>query len=195
MTPQSGDSLPGPAAGFALLAARRGTASKPCVSLAGSGCAEGGSAPVATEPLELVSKADRTRLPEDIEDAYPLSHLQAGMLYHMQLTIEGAPDYRQCQQPLPASARGVLIDRFPRRRAAPCGSPRHLTDLLRTRSVQRAATTCTPECTRGSKGGRPHHLRDLSRIRLFKRTSTRVAWSIGSASTAADPAAGVSADR
>ena len=38
-----------------------------------------------TQPFELVSEADRERLPPDLEDAYPLSKLQAGMLYHMDL--------------------------------------------------------------------------------------------------------------
>ncbi len=39
-----------------------------------------------SEPFSLVAAADRPRLPADIEDAYPLSCLQAGMLYHMQRT-------------------------------------------------------------------------------------------------------------
>ena len=43
---------------------------------------------VHTEPLSLLSEEDRARLPADIEDAYPLSQLQAGMLYH----IEERPD-------------------------------------------------------------------------------------------------------
>jgi amino acid adenylation domain-containing protein len=38
--------------------------------------------------FSLVSDADRERLPEDVEDAYPLTRLQAGMLYHMALTRE-----------------------------------------------------------------------------------------------------------
>src|SRR5205085_10812788 len=36
----------------------------------------------------LGSADDRRRLPADLEDAYPLTQLQAGMLYHMAL----APD-------------------------------------------------------------------------------------------------------
>jgi amino acid adenylation domain-containing protein len=35
-----------------------------------------------TEPFSLISEEDRDRLPEDVEDAYPLSRLQAGMLFH-----------------------------------------------------------------------------------------------------------------
>ena len=41
-----------------------------------------------TDPLDLISAADRARLPADIEDAYPLTMLQAGMFYHMQLMPE-----------------------------------------------------------------------------------------------------------
>ncbi len=43
---------------------------------------------VRTAPLSLISAADRALLPATVEDAYPLSVLQAGMLYHMQLTPE-----------------------------------------------------------------------------------------------------------
>ncbi|WP_370644037.1 amino acid adenylation domain-containing protein [Myxococcus sp. RHSTA-1-4] len=41
-----------------------------------------------TEPFSLISEEDRAKLPQGIEDAYPLARIQAGMLYHMQL----APD-------------------------------------------------------------------------------------------------------
>ncbi|HEX2093612.1 MAG TPA: amino acid adenylation domain-containing protein, partial [Longimicrobiaceae bacterium] len=43
---------------------------------------------VRTEPFSLVSAEDRARLPDDVEDAYPLARLQAGMLLHMELTPE-----------------------------------------------------------------------------------------------------------
>ncbi len=48
-----------------------------------------------TEPFDLLSAADRQLLPADIVDAYPLTALQTGMLYHMELTkdLSGAPDY------------------------------------------------------------------------------------------------------
>jgi amino acid adenylation domain-containing protein len=39
------------------------------------------------KPLELfalVSEQDRRRMPEDVEDAYPLSKVQAGLIYHLQ---------------------------------------------------------------------------------------------------------------
>jgi amino acid adenylation domain-containing protein len=37
-----------------------------------------------TEPFSLVTRADRALLPAGLEDAYPLSGLQGGMLFHMQ---------------------------------------------------------------------------------------------------------------
>ncbi|HKR10891.1 MAG TPA: amino acid adenylation domain-containing protein, partial [Pyrinomonadaceae bacterium] len=40
------------------------------------------------EPFELVPLADRERLPEGLQDAYPLAKLQGGMLYHMELRPE-----------------------------------------------------------------------------------------------------------
>jgi amino acid adenylation domain-containing protein len=46
--------------------------------------------PEWTAPLELLTEADRARLPEDVEDAYPLASLQAGMLYHSELAPESA---------------------------------------------------------------------------------------------------------
>jgi amino acid adenylation domain-containing protein len=40
------------------------------------------------EPFELVPAEDRELLPSDLQDAYPLAKLQAGMLYHMALRPE-----------------------------------------------------------------------------------------------------------
>jgi amino acid adenylation domain-containing protein len=47
----------------------------------------GGSAAdlVVTAPFELLSEADRARLPDGVEDAYPLTGLQHGMLFHMEV--------------------------------------------------------------------------------------------------------------
>jgi amino acid adenylation domain-containing protein len=45
---------------------------------------------IHTEPLSLISAEDSARLPENVEDAYPLSGLQAGMLYHI-AELAGAP--------------------------------------------------------------------------------------------------------
>jgi amino acid adenylation domain-containing protein/non-ribosomal peptide synthase protein (TIGR01720 family) len=44
-----------------------------------------------TAPFSLLGDEDRRRLPEGLEDAYPLTRLQAGMLYHMALRPEEAP--------------------------------------------------------------------------------------------------------
>jgi amino acid adenylation domain-containing protein len=43
-----------------------------------------------TEPFNLISAADRDKLPPEIEDAYPLTMLQTGMFYHMTLTPEAS---------------------------------------------------------------------------------------------------------
>ena len=45
---------------------------------------------VRAEPFGLLSAADRARLPQEVEDAYPLSGLQGGILYHME-ELSGAP--------------------------------------------------------------------------------------------------------
>ncbi|HEU4324283.1 MAG TPA: amino acid adenylation domain-containing protein [Roseiflexaceae bacterium] len=51
-----------------------------------------GEAPLRATPFCMVGEADRQRLPEGVEDAYPLTMLQAGMIYHMTL-IPDAPEY------------------------------------------------------------------------------------------------------
>jgi amino acid adenylation domain-containing protein len=48
----------------------------------------GAAAPPQTSPFSLVGDVDRRRIPEGVEDAYPLSMLQAGMIYHIQLMPE-----------------------------------------------------------------------------------------------------------
>ncbi|HEX6718766.1 MAG TPA: condensation domain-containing protein, partial [Pyrinomonadaceae bacterium] len=45
-----------------------------------------------TEPFSLTPAQDLLKLPDDLEDAYPLAALQKGMLYHMQST-PGQPIY------------------------------------------------------------------------------------------------------
>jgi amino acid adenylation domain-containing protein len=48
----------------------------------------------ADERFGLVAPADRDLLPDDLEDAYPLTTVQLGMLYHMELTPdESTPAY------------------------------------------------------------------------------------------------------
>ncbi|HEV3316063.1 MAG TPA: amino acid adenylation domain-containing protein [Candidatus Angelobacter sp.] len=44
--------------------------------------------PVRVAPFQLISEEDRKRLPEEVEDAYPLSKLQAGMLFHSEFSPE-----------------------------------------------------------------------------------------------------------
>ena len=44
----------------------------------------------AATPFSLISEGDRLRLPTGVEDAYPLTRLQAGMLYHSEYTAETA---------------------------------------------------------------------------------------------------------
>ncbi len=44
----------------------------------------------ASEPFSLVAPADRRRLPQGLEDAYPLTSLQAGMLFHSELSPDSA---------------------------------------------------------------------------------------------------------
>ncbi|MEV6805178.1 D-alanine--poly(phosphoribitol) ligase subunit DltA [Streptomyces sp. NPDC051132] len=41
-----------------------------------------GDTPARTEPFALLTEADRALLPEGLDDAYPLSAMQAGMLFH-----------------------------------------------------------------------------------------------------------------
>jgi amino acid adenylation domain-containing protein len=45
---------------------------------------------VPTAPFSLVRAHDRSRLPRDIEDAYPLTKLQDGMIFHSELDPEAA---------------------------------------------------------------------------------------------------------
>ena len=41
-------------------------------------------------PFSLISEADRLRMPESIEDAYPLTSLQQGMMFHTEFTPDSA---------------------------------------------------------------------------------------------------------
>ncbi|MBZ5508013.1 MAG: amino acid adenylation domain-containing protein [Acidobacteriia bacterium] len=43
-----------------------------------------------TEHFSLISEQDRALLPAEVEDAYPLSRMQAGMIYHRELHPEAA---------------------------------------------------------------------------------------------------------
>jgi amino acid adenylation domain-containing protein len=46
--------------------------------------------PPDTEPFSLISERDRLRLPNNIEDAYPLAMLQMGMLFHSAYTEDSS---------------------------------------------------------------------------------------------------------
>lgn len=41
---------------------------------------------IRTDRMSLISEEDKRKLPDEVEDAYPLTMLQAGMLFHMELT-------------------------------------------------------------------------------------------------------------
>ncbi|HEY0737680.1 MAG TPA: amino acid adenylation domain-containing protein, partial [Herpetosiphonaceae bacterium] len=43
-----------------------------------------------SRPFSLIAEVDRARMPESIEDAYPLTQLQAGMLFHSEYSAESA---------------------------------------------------------------------------------------------------------
>jgi amino acid adenylation domain-containing protein len=50
----------------------------------------GATGPARVEPFGLISAEDRGRLPEGLEDAYPLAMLQAGMIFHSEFNPEAA---------------------------------------------------------------------------------------------------------
>ncbi|MCP4660259.1 MAG: amino acid adenylation domain-containing protein, partial [bacterium] len=49
---------------------------------------DGEAVATATHPFSLISAADRRELPPEVEDAYPLTRMQAGMLFHSELSPE-----------------------------------------------------------------------------------------------------------
>ncbi|MEO3755182.1 amino acid adenylation domain-containing protein [Streptomyces sp. B6B3] len=53
------------------------------------------TAPAPVEPFELLSEADRARLPEGVVDAYPLTQTQTGMLVEMLSSQDGPPSYHR----------------------------------------------------------------------------------------------------
>jgi amino acid adenylation domain-containing protein/non-ribosomal peptide synthase protein (TIGR01720 family) len=77
-------------------------------------------------PFALVSAADRERLPAGLEDAYPLTQLQAGMLFHMTQAADSAAYHnvnsthlrgRFVAEPFSAAVQQV-VDRHPLLRTA-----------------------------------------------------------------------------
>jgi amino acid adenylation domain-containing protein len=45
---------------------------------------------VPTEPFCMLSPSDRKRIPDGVEDAYPLAQMQAGLLYHIELSPDSS---------------------------------------------------------------------------------------------------------
>jgi amino acid adenylation domain-containing protein/FkbM family methyltransferase len=85
----------------------------------------GGPEEARSEPLSLVSAADRAKLPAGVEDAYPLALMQAGMLYHMDLAPDDPPYHNIDSWHLRAH-----FDRVPLQRAVDRVLARH--PVLRT---------------------------------------------------------------
>ncbi|HEY0638938.1 MAG TPA: amino acid adenylation domain-containing protein [Pseudonocardiaceae bacterium] len=63
------------------------------------------------EPFSLVSERDRAALPEGLVDAYPMSVLQAGMVFHMRLDPENLPYHNVNSFHLRAPYDAALFDR------------------------------------------------------------------------------------
>ncbi len=79
------------------------------------------AAPLRTAPFSLIAASDRARLPADVEDAYPLTRLQAGMVFHSELS-QGTAIYHdvhsfhlrlRLELPLLARAAAELAARHP----------------------------------------------------------------------------------
>ncbi|MCP4417009.1 MAG: non-ribosomal peptide synthetase, partial [Chloroflexi bacterium] len=66
------------------------TVARLCEQIARSDIVEAAVEATEAAPFSLISDADRTKLPASVEDAYPLSKLQAGMLFHAELEAETA---------------------------------------------------------------------------------------------------------
>jgi amino acid adenylation domain-containing protein/FkbM family methyltransferase len=73
--------------------------------------AQGEAAAALSQPLGLISAADRAKLPAGIEDAYPLTLLQAGMLFHMDLAPGDPPYHNVASWHLRARFAASLFER------------------------------------------------------------------------------------
>lgn len=63
-----------------------------------------------TVPFSLISDLDRALLPVDIEDAYPLSRMQAGMIYHRELHPDAAIYHDVMSTHVKVPFRGDLLE-------------------------------------------------------------------------------------
>ena len=71
-------------------------------------------------PFALISAADRALLPDDVEDAYPLTSMQAGMLFHTRRRSASDPVYHNLDSFV---IRGVVEPAAFRRALAQVASP------------------------------------------------------------------------
>ncbi|MEU4775548.1 amino acid adenylation domain-containing protein [Micromonospora sp. NPDC023644] len=90
------------------------TLTEPGADTGDAAAADAGTAGVA-EPFALVAAADRDRLPAGLADAYPMTALQQGMVYHCELTGDPAMYHNvtahRVDAPLEAEAlRAALAD-------------------------------------------------------------------------------------
>lgn len=69
----------------------------------------------SSAPFSLVSDADRAMIPDDIEDAYPLSRLQMGMLYHMYVNPDRPSYHNVCSYHVRGHIDSKLIQEAARR--------------------------------------------------------------------------------
>jgi hypothetical protein len=76
--------------------------------------------PAEDEPFSMVSDEDRRRLPEDLEDAYPLAMLQTGMIFHHSLDPDAAIYHNigsyHLRAPLDIEVMHAAIERVIKRR-------------------------------------------------------------------------------
>jgi len=64
-----------------------------------------------TKPFELLTEADRAKLPQDVVDAYPLNLLQEGMIYHREFRPKSAVYHAICSYTIEAPFDKALMDR------------------------------------------------------------------------------------
>ena len=72
--------------------------------------AKAGVAAIEPEPFALIGAADRAKLPPAVEDAYPLSKLQAGMLYHAELAADTAVFHNVTSWQIVGKFEGALLE-------------------------------------------------------------------------------------